>query len=361
MKKNIYFIISSIIQILVSWNVIANSNKIFIETMNTIKKVYSMFPLEFQDRITSMMSSTGIYFIIIPAIICVIVNTIILLLSFDNKITKKKGIVILLSVICIIFSSSNISLLLTIANLIILSSIKKEDNKIVKEKKKLPEVVSNKHSKKELISSISIFLIYFSQFIWSDYIPKDNKTISILVSISFYTIMFSLVFILFGKKIVNDFKKLIKNFNTYVEYDIPRYGFMILSFLVVNLICILITKNATSVNQSAVESLPKIILFVLAVLWAPIVEETIFRGTIKYFINTKWVYILISAFVFGFLHAMGEESIFKIIFTTIPYATLGGWLAYIYYDTDNLANNIMIHAIWNLFAVILSFFISFII
>ena len=133
---------------------------------------------------------------------------------------------------------------------------------------------------------------------------------------------------------------------------------MILSFLVVNLICILVTNNATSVNQEAVESLPKIIMFILAVLWAPIVEETVFRGTIRRYINNNIVFILLSAFVFGFMHATGEGSILEILFTTLPYATLGGWLAYIYSKTDNLANNIMIHAIWNLFAVILSFFVS---
>ena len=58
------------------------------------------------------------------------------------------------------------------------------------------------------------------------------------------------------------------------------------------------------------------------------------------------------------MHATGEGSLIEIIFTTLPYATLGGWLAYIYSKTDNLANNIMIHAIWNLFAVIISFFVS---
>lgn len=359
MKKKIYFIISAIVQIFASINLIANSNEILEKTMATVKDVYSAFPAEFQDRVISMMNNSGIYYVMAPAIICIIVNAIILILAFANKIVKKRGLLIFLSVLCIIFSSSTVATILAITNFIILLSIKKEDKQnIIDEKKKIPEVKQKNYSKKELISAAIIFLVYFSQFIWSDYIPDNNKIMSILVVISFYAIMFMLVFILFGDKLISDFKKLIKNFNAYIEYDLPKYGLMIVSFILVNFICILVTKNGTSVNQETVESLPKLIMFILAVLWAPIVEETVFRGTIRRYINNKIVFVLLSAFIFGFMHATGEGSLLKIIFTTLPYATLGGWLAYIYSKTDNLANNIMIHGIWNLFAVIMSFLIS---
>ena len=358
MKKKIYFIISAILQMLVSANLIANSNEVLEKTMTAVKEMYSAFPVEFQERVISMMNNSGIYYVMAPAIICIIVNAIILILTFANKIVKKRGLLIFLSVLCIILSSSTIAMILAIANLIILLSIKKEEKQVGEEKKKLPEVKQKNYSKKELISAAIIFLVYFSQFIWSDYIPENNKLVSILVVISFYAIMFMLVFMLFGEKLISDFKKLIKNFNAYIEYDLPKYGLMIVSFILVNFICILVTKNGTSVNQETVESLPKLIMFILAVLWAPIVEETVFRGTIRRYINNNVIFVLLSAFIFGFMHATGEGSIFEIIFTTLPYATLGGWLAYIYSKTDNLANNIMIHGIWNLFAVIMSFLVS---
>ena len=341
-----------------SANLISSSNEIFEKTMSSVKEVYSAFPVAFQERVIDMMNNSGIYFIMVPAIICIIINAFILILAFAGKIVKKRGLLIFLSVMCIFLSSSSVAMLLAIANLIILLSINKEKNKVIEEKKALPEVKEKKYSKKELIYAAIIFLLYFSQFIWSDYIPENNKIISILIVISFYVILFILIFALFSEKIIGDFKKLIKNFNSYMDYDLPKYGFMFLSFIITNLICIIITKNATSVNQETVESLPKIVLFILAVLWAPIVEETVFRGCIRRYINNKYIFIFLSAFIFGFMHATGEESVLNIIFTTLPYATLGGWLAYIYYKTDNLANNIMIHGIWNLFAIILSCLVS---
>lgn len=362
MKRKIYFIISSILQMLASANLIANSNEILEKTMATVKEVYAAFPADFQERIISMMNNSGIYFVMAPAIICILVNAIILIVAFAGKIVKKRGLLIFLSVLCIILSSSTVAMILAFANLIILLSIKEDaKQQSVEEKKKIPEVISNQYSKRELINAAIIFLVYFSQFIWSNYIPENNKLLSILIVISFYAIMFILVFTLFSDKIIDDFKKLIKNFKAYIGYDLPKYGLMIVSFIIVNFICILVTKNATSVNQETVESLPKLILVILAVFWAPVVEETVFRGTIRRYINNKIVFVLLSAFIFGFMHATGEGSILEIIFTTLPYATLGGWLAYIYSKTDNLANNIMIHGIWNLFAVIMSILVSIIV
>ena len=342
-----------------SANLLANSNEIFEETITTVKSVYSSFPVEFQDRIINMMNNSGIYFVMAPAIICIIINAIILILAFAGKIVKKRGLLIFLSILCIILSSSTVAMLLAILNFIILLSIKKaERDGVIDEKKKLPEVKDKKYSKKELISAAFIFLVYFSQFILSGFMHENDKLISILIAISFYVILFILVFSLFGDKIITDAKKLFKNFNAYMEYNLPKYGLMIISFVIISFICIFITKNATSVNQEMIEKLPKLVLVILSVFWAPIVEETVFRGAIRRFINNKVVFILLSAFVFGFLHATGENSLFNILITTLPYATLGGWLAYIYTETDNLANNIMIHAIWNLFAVIVSIFVG---
>ena len=362
MKKKIYFIISAILQILASANLIASSSEVFEKTIITIKDMYSSFPVEFQDRVISVMNNVGIYFIIGPAIICIIVNTIILIFVFTNKIVEKRSLLIFLSVLCILLSGNTLEMILAIANFIIILSTKKEKTKIViEEKNNLPKVKNGIVSKRKLIISAVIFFTYFSHFLLKYLMPDNNNIISILVIISFYVIMFILIFILFGDKIVTDFKMLIKNFNAYIEYDLPKYGFMILSFLIVNIICIIITKNATSVNQEAVESLPKIVLAILAIIWAPIVEEIVFREAIRNYIYHTWLFIIISGFIFGFLHAAGEGSLFEIIMTTLPYATLGGWLAYIYAKTDNIANNIMIHSIWNLFAVIMSFLIGFII
>lgn len=359
MKKKIYFIISAILQMISSIYLITRANDVFSNTLNTVREVYSSFPTQFQDRILEMMNNTGIYFVLVPAIICIVANAVILILAFGNYIERKKGFLIFLSIICIIFGSTTVSTILAIANFIILMSMKKinvqEDKR---ERKNLPMIKEIKYNTKELWSAAIIFGVYFSQFIWGHLIPKDNTLILTLVSIFFYTLMFILVMVLFGDKIINDFKNLKNNFSAYLEYDLPKYGLMLVSFIFVNFLCIIVTKNATSVNQEAVEKLPKFLLLLLSVFWAPVVEEVVFRGTIRRFIKNKWLFIILSSLIFGFMHAVNETSLINIFMTILPYGTLGGFLAYIYTKTGNIANNMMIHSIWNLFAMIMSLLAS---
>lgn len=359
MKKKIYFIISAILQMISSVYLISKADTVYSNTLSSMEKVYSSFPVEFQNRLLDMMNNSGIYFILVPAIICIIANAIILILAFGNYIEKRRAFLIFLSIICIIFGSTTVSTILAIVNFVILLSMKKiseQDNK--KEKKKIPEVKEVKYNNNELWSSIIIVLVYFSQFVWGNMISKDNILISTLVSICFYALMFILVIVLFNDKIFNDFKKLKKNFSAYLEYDLPKYGFMFISFIIVNFLCIIVTKNATSVNQEAVEKLPKIMLLILSVFWAPIVEEVVFRGTIRRFIKNNWIFIITSSLIFGFMHAINEYSLIDVIMTTLPYGVLGGFLAYFYTKTDNIANNMMIHGIWNFFAMIMSLLVS---
>ena len=373
MKKKIYFIVSSVIQIFISIYLIINANEVFKNTMDSLQEAFLAFPSEMQERINNIMNSSGVYYVIVPAAIAIIVNIIILIIASTNKIKENNGLLIFLIIMCFMTSNSSISTLLAIANIIILFAVKdsvKEDNNEIEKKgenkkKDYKEIVVNskekKYSKKEIIFAAIIFIAYFSQVLLDFVVPEMNKLVAGFISISFYVIMFLLAFFLFGDKIIGDFKNLTKNFGLYVKYDLPKVGLMFVSMAGANILRMIITNNVSSVNQDAVESLPKLIMFILAVLWAPVVEEVVFRGTIRRFIKNNILFIIISAVLFGSMHAINEANIINIIFTTLPYAAIGGWLAYIYYKTDNIANNIMIHAIWNFFMVILSFLVGMII
>lgn len=354
MKRKIYFIISSIVQIAFAIYLIINANNLVKQTIESVKTMYSMFPIEFKDRVINIFQNSGSYYFIGMASICIIINIIILILAATDKIDNNKSLLILLTVFCFLTSSSSIPILLTIINFVLIMQIKEEKKEKVNEKKDIPIIEYEKTSKKNIILSIILLATYFSQFIWSKYIPSNNPILSVIIVFSFYLLMFILVILFFREKIVSDFKLLKEYFKAYFKFTAPKYALMLVSFLIVNLICILITKNATSLNQQAVESLSKISLFFLGVIWAPIVEETLFRGVIRRFIKNNIVFIIISATIFGLLHAIREESLFNIIFTTIPYATIGGFLAYTYTKTNNLSNNILMHACWNFFAFLIS-------
>ena len=128
-------------------------------------------------------------------------------------------------------------------------------------------------------------------------------------------------------------------------------------FFVASLTCIIIAKSISS-NQTVLETMPFYVLLPLAIIYAPVVEEALFRGCIRRFIANDILFIIISGIVFGLLHTFFSEFlIFNILVLAIPYALMGAFLAYIYTKTNNIFSNIFCHAFNNLIATIISMLI----
>ena len=69
--------------------------------------------------------------------------------------------------------------------------------------------------------------------------------------------------------------------------------------------------------------------------------------------------LIVSALVFGLLHTIfSEASIYTALVMAIPYATLGGFLAYLYVKTNNMFCNMSFHALQNLLATIMTMLIN---
>ena len=111
-----------------------------------------------------------------------------------------------------------------------------------------------------------------------------------------------------------------------------------------------ITANEASV-ETMLSQLP-ILAFLTAVIFGPIVEETVCRRILQKWVKTKakWhssgIAVLISSAVFGFLHSgFSTES--------IPYFLDGLVLGILYEKTDNYALIVCTHMSHNLIAVII--------
>lgn len=116
-----------------------------------------------------------------------------------------------------------------------------------------------------------------------------------------------------------------------------------------------------SVNQGAVATMLKgpyaALMIVNVVIFAPIIEELIFRKAFFSLIKNKWVALVVSSLVFGLIHVTSEPSIQLLIINIIPYAVMGVVFGYAYIRSDeNILIPISIHALSNLLATILIFF-----
>ena len=352
MKLKIYFIVSAITQIIASVISIFNADKIIktmLDSLNTL-------PDAMMDRTEAIFLNSGSTYIIGISSICIILNIIILIISIKNNyILKRKGILLTCSVISFMCATNKILELTTITNILVLIINKRTKKEEFPEKREIPLLDRKTNTKKEIILTIILLLTYFSQLVWSIFIP-DNITLTslLIINIIFDIIMLTLTIIIFYKDLKEAFTLFKNNFSAYISYTIPKLGIMYLIYFAVALISMLITNTDTSVNQKTLESLPLLYLLPAAIICAPIIEEILFRGCLRRLIKNDKLFIITSGLIFGLLHTINEPTFFNMIIVSLPYATLGGFLAYIYTKTNNIMINIGCHALHNTIAMLIS-------
>jgi len=352
MKKKIYFIVSSFIQVIIAIYSMISADKI----IKTLIDATSMYPEDMRERITSLFQNSGTAYVFVLASIAIILNVLIGYFALSDKLASKKKGIIACSIGLLFTSVYSTSQLLAILNIILISTIKGEE--LANKKKMMPVIEKEKVNKKKIILAIFLFMAYFSQFILEKIVP-DNDVYETIVSIGFYLTMAILAIIFFYDLLSENFIIFKKNFKAYFSNLIGKVGKFYLAYVVIAVIVALITKAGTSVNQKNVEALPVFILVPLAIIYAPLVEETLFRGCIRRFIKNDKVFIVISAISFGLMHTIfTEPNLYNAIMLGIPYMAIGGFLAYLYTKTNNILTNITFHAFHNTLAVILSILIN---
>lgn len=353
MKKKIYFIIASSISFLLSIFSIIKANETVKATVDSLKEVYAGFPQDFQNRVIGVYQSSGVKFTILFAIIVMISSIFIFLFAIQNSLLRHKGLVITFSIFTFFFTDVLLVQLIGIADFIIILCCKRKNPEDFpdKTKKEIPKLELKESSIKEKILSIILFVVYLSQFIWSKFLP-DNFNILLITEILFNIIMITCCILLFFDQIKYSFSQFKNNFKAYMRFIMPRLGMSYVFLFIFSLISTLITHNAVSVNQETLESLPIYYIIPGAVIYAPIVEEILFRGVIRKFIKNSILFIIVSAITFGVLHTIEESSLLNILVMSLPYCSLGAYLAYVYIKSNNIFTSIISHAIFNSISVI---------
>ncbi len=355
MKRKTYFIAASVMQIILSIYSLFHLDDI----VKSMAAQYETLPSGLADRMASMSQNSGATYYIFLIVLVIVLNLYIIYLACKGKLLKKKGSVIACSVFSFFASFSSLSQLIAIINIIVICSIKrvnKED--FPEEKKKMPVLKKEAVNKEKIIYAIILLAVYFSQFLWKTRIP-DNMTSKIMASILFYVLMIYLSITFFKDLLKKNFKTFKENFKAYYQNLIKYIGLFYLFYIFVALISAVLSNGGVSVNQENVEALPIWLSLPLAVIYAPIVEESLFRGCIRRFIKSDKAFIAVSAIAFGLLHtAFTEATLYNVIVVALPYMAMGGFIAYLYAKTNNICTSMAFHAAHNLLAIILSIMIT---
>lgn len=186
-------------------------------------------------------------------------------------------------------------------------------------------------------------------------------TTNILINFIVYLIAFTVVVLMAFKILKTDFSNL-KKLDGIVKHIalgvLILYLSSFISAIIVNIIKRFTDDNTiTSINQfSLIQQLNSklaIISILNIIIFAPVVEELVFRKAFFSLIKNKWLALVASALLFGLIHVLAETSLLSFIVNFITYSTSGLALGYIYIRSKkNIWIPILVHLISNLISVI---------
>ena len=306
--------------------------------------IYSIFEFVMIPRINGRgLSSIDIIILTIGLVLSL--YFIYLSLSKNTDLSKHRVFIFIVSLIFFL-----LNIVSGVIGFIAFSKINK------KPKRELPKLeVINTY--KPYVYIIVFGLCMFIMFFLSNYFTNN---IEVYLS---YIFMFTLNIFIFRKELKRDFKYFKEYFREYSIEVFKTYLKALVIIIVLSLSIKLYTGIQNPTNQESIIEILRIKVIatsILAIIYAPIVEEILFRGYFRKIINNKTAFIIISGIMFGAAHVVDDFKSIEELLYILLYSSLGCVLASLYYKTNNIFTNIYLHFIQNsisIFAIlILAFF-----
>ena len=162
------------------------------------------------------------------------------------------------------------------------------------------------------------------------------------------------------ERIEADFKDILKNHKKYFKESIKYWLIGLSVMLISNFILIFILNKGMAGNENIIRSVIKtspIYLYISGVLFAPVIEELVFRLSFRNVFENKYVFIITSGLFFGVLHVIGTANDVLDFLYIIPYSSLGFAFAYMLYKTKNFFTSACFHFMHNGILISLQIFV----
>lgn len=174
-----------------------------------------------------------------------------------------------------------------------------------------------------------------------------DKIVYLMVTELIYLLI---LFFIFRKEYIRNFKDYIKNFKTYMPKYMEYWALAFSLMLISNFIIITLFPNSVATNQEAINDIlveAPFYMIVSAVIFAPFLEETIFRLSFRKIFKNDLVFIILSGLVFGGLHVIGSFNNLVDLIYIIPYSIPGIVFAYTLAKSKNIFIPISLHFFHN--------------
>ena len=364
MKNKIFYSIVFILNILISIFLIFNVQNIIDSLVYEVQNSssYSLTLIsENPGEYVAYLQNAGkiVYYMIF------FVNLVssIAILVYVNKcnILRKKWVIFGFLIFYFISFSEFIGIISYLALFdlivaIILACTKRKNEEDFPIKRTLPTMEEFKYTKLEKIFMAVLALLYaiYLFFPISKIIKFENNNEIIIFHIFIYVIFMAVTIVAFRRKIVHDFKDIAKNLFDYMMPTFKTFLVFMAIYFVVSVFMHVTLNIPLPENEDGLRKLNPIFILLAGAIYAPLVEESIFRNILHMVLKNKYVFIILSALIFGGIHVMEESSLSLAIVQLIPYSILGAFFAYNYDKSKNIVHNMLWHGSWNIVVSIIT-------
>ena len=167
-----------------------------------------------------------------------------------------------------------------------------------------------------------------------------------------------ITYLFYRKELNSELKKFFKNFFNFTCFGIEMWIVGIVLMIASNLIIKMVLPTATAANEDAVQAMllkTPIYISFSACVFAPFMEEMIFRKSLKHAISNDYIFIIMSGLLFGLVHNLGVIGTTSMIYI-IPYGLFGCVFAYVYTKKKDIFVPIFMHMLHNTLLVLVSLY-----
>lgn len=209
--------------------------------------------------------------------------------------------------------------------------------------------------------TILFFYVFYSSFvvIFLNKINIDIKTMNAITKTIVLTLLEFLPVLILGFIYRKDLKKEFiiykTDFKKIFKFSLKWWSIGLMIMALSNVILHFAfhsSPNNENQIQKLLGQLP-VYIAITSCFFAPIIEELIFRKSLKNCFKNSYMFIIASGLIFGGLHVITSKDLAGLLYI-IPYGAFGSIFAYIYYKTKTIFSTITIHMIHNTILIIIS-------
>ena len=207
---------------------------------------------------------------------------------------------------------------------------------------------------KELLKGIAIVFLFLSNIFALPFLSLMNKNIINYATaiILLYLLYIILLVAYYRKDLIKEFKDFKVNHKQYlkkaINYWLKGLFISIVASMIIGMIGLKNNTNQES-NIALLRQMP-VIEAISAIIFAPIIEELVFRKGFKKVTNNKHLFAIATGLLFALAHVTSSikavSDLIMLIYL-VPFGALGIAFGYTYYENDNIYSTIFIHSLHN--------------